>query len=116
MAHESVQQVFITVLKLWRTTKRSRAEIGALQHERFVNLVRFAREHTRLYRGLYSHLPAGIDDLTRLPIVTKPELMEHFEVWATDPQVTRASVEEFIADPARIGQRYPPFLGAFTSA
>ncbi len=102
MAHESVQQVFITVWKLRRNSKRSMAEIDAIQHERFVNLVWFAREHSQLY----SHLPAGIDDLSRLPIVTKPELMEHFDEWATDPQVTRASVEEFIADPARIGQRY----------
>ncbi len=82
------------------------AEIGALQHERMLSLVRFAREHSQLYRSLYSHLPAGIDDLMQLLIVTKPELMEHFDEWATDPQVTRARVEEFIVDPTRIGHRY----------
>jgi putative adenylate-forming enzyme len=116
MTHESVQQLFITVWKLQRNTKRSMAQIGALQHERFENVVRFAREHSRLYRGLYSHLPAGIYDLSRLPIVTKPELMEHFDEWATDPQVTRASVEEFIADPTRIGQRYLDRYAVWTTS
>ena len=32
--------------------------------------------------------------------------MEHFDEWATDPEVSRASVGEFLADPARIGQCY----------
>ena len=116
MAHQSVQQVFLTVWKLRRTTKRSMAEIGALQHERLMNLVQFAREHSQLYRNLYSHLPAGLDDLSRLPIVTKPELMEHFDEWAADPQVTRASVGEFIADPARIGQRYLDRYAVWTTS
>ena len=106
MAHESARQLFSTVWELQRNKKRSMAEIATLQNERLVNLVRFAREHSPLYRRLYSHLPTGTYDVSRLPIVTKPELMEHFDEWATDPEVTRASVEEFIADPSRIGQRY----------
>jgi len=116
MAHENAQQVFLTVWKVRRTTKKSMAEIAALQHQRLVNLVHFAREHSRLYRALHSHLSAGIDDLSQLPIVTKPELMEHFDEWVTDPQVTRASVEEFIADPARIGQRYLDRYAVWTTS
>ncbi len=106
MAHESLRRLFSAVWELQRNKKGSWAEIAARQNERLVNLVQFAREHSPLYRRLYRHLPTGIDDLSRLPIVTKPELMEHFDEWITDMEVTRASVEEFIADPTRIGQRY----------
>ncbi len=116
MAQENVQQVFITVWKVRRTAKRSIAAIAALQQQRLVNLVQFAREHSRLYRALYSPLPAGIDDPSQLPIVTKPELMEHFDEWASDPQVTRASVEEFIADPSRIGHRYLDRYAVWTTS
>ncbi len=106
MEHASVRQLLSGVWGLRRDQKRSREEIAARQNERLVNLVRFARERSPLYRRLYSHLPAAIDDVSRLPVVTKPELMEHFDEWATDLEVTRVGVEEFIADPARIGQRY----------
>ena len=106
MADESLRHLFSAVWEVQQNKKRSWAEIAAWQNERLVNLVRFARERSPLYRRLYRHLPAGIDDLSRLPIVTKPELMEHFDAWISDPEVTRASVEEFIAEPARIGQRY----------
>jgi putative adenylate-forming enzyme len=111
MAHESLRPLFSAVWELQRNKKRSWAEIVARQNERIENLVRFARERSLLYRRLYSHLPAGIDDLSRLPIVTKPELMENFDEWVTDPEVTRASVEEFIADPTLIGQH---LLGRYT--
>ncbi len=106
MAYESVQQLCSAVWELQRNKKRSREEIAVRQNKRLADLVRFARENSPLYRGLYSHLPAGIDDVSRLPVVTKPELMKHFDEWVTDPKVTRTSVEEFIADPTRIGQRY----------
>lgn len=41
-----------------------------------------------------------------LPPVAKPELMGSFDDWVTDPSVTRAGAEAFIADPARIGALY----------
>lgn len=106
MAYKSVRRLFSTVWELRRNEKRSLAEITARQQERIEKLVQFAREHSPLYRRLYSHLHTGRDDFSRLPIVTKPELMEHFDEWATDPEVSRASVEEFLVDPLRIGQRY----------
>ena len=52
----------------------------------------------------------------RFPVVTKLELMERFDEWATDPQVTRAGVEEFIADPARIGSRYLDRYAVWTTS
>ena len=43
--------------------------------------------------------------LSAMPPVTKPMLMEHFDEVVTDPEVTRAGVEAFIADQANIGRR-----------
>jgi phenylacetate-CoA ligase len=76
MAYKSVRRLFSTVWELRRNEKRSLAEITIRQQERIEKLVRFARERSPLYRRLYSHLPAGRDDFSRLPIMTKPELME----------------------------------------
>ncbi len=41
-----------------------------------------------------------------MPVVTKSELMSHFDEWMTDPAVTRAEVETFIADPDNIGRDF----------
>lgn len=40
-----------------------------------------------------------------MPPVTKPMMMEHFDEVVTDPRVTKAGVEAFIADRANIGRR-----------
>ena len=46
----------------------------------------------------------------RLPSVTKPELMARFDDWVTDPDVTRARVEGFVANLDHLGQ---DFLGRY---
>ena len=61
---------------------------------------------SRYYERLYRGLPTDAGVLGDLPPVTKPELMGSFDGWVTDPAVTRAGAEAFIADPARIGERY----------
>jgi phenylacetate-coenzyme A ligase PaaK-like adenylate-forming protein len=48
--------------------------------------------------------------LERLPTVTKPQLMDRFDEWVTDPAVTRAAVEEFVAELDNIGV---DFLGRY---
>ncbi len=76
------------------------------QQTRFAALVGYARARSRYYEQLYRGLPADGVLLHDLPPVTKPELMSSFGDWVTDPSVTRAGVEAFIADPARIGALY----------
>ena len=39
-------------------------------------------------------------------MVTKPELMSHFDDWVTDPAVTKTDVEAFLADPGNIGHDF----------
>jgi hypothetical protein len=91
---------------IWRAGRASPAALIARRRARLADLVTFARAHSPYYRRLYQDLPAHVEDMRRLPPVTKGELMAHFDDWVTDPAVTRADVEGFIADPARVGQRY----------
>ena len=51
-------------------------------------------------------MPATLTDVTQLPVVTKAEMMSHFDQWLTDPTVNRKQVEAFIADPAHLGDDY----------
>ena len=90
----------------YRTHRRGREAIRTGQRERLADLVAFAREHSAYYRELYRGLPERVEDVTVLPVTDKPTLMAHFDQVLTDPAVTRAAVEEFVADPARIGERF----------
>jgi phenylacetate-CoA ligase len=80
--------------------------VAARQQARLADLVRFARAHSRFYARLYSHLPADVRGIREVPPVTKRELMASFDEWSTDPAVTRASVEAFVAEPRLAGQPY----------
>ncbi|HEX6634668.1 MAG TPA: hypothetical protein VF038_11915 [Usitatibacter sp.] len=82
----------------------------ALARERLRELVAFARERSPWYRRRYAHLPAQVDSTAALPIVRRAELMAHFDAACTDPRVTRAAVERFLADRRRVGE---PFLGRY---
>lgn len=90
----------------WRTTREGPKALAARQQARFAELVAFARQYSPYYRNLYRDQPSQMTDISRLPAVTKPELMSHFDDWVTDPTVTRTSAEAFAADPKQIGELY----------
>ena len=78
--------------------------------ERFASLVRFARKRSPFYGNAYRTLPDRDLRPSEVPIVTRPQLMAHFDDWVTDTEVTFAGVAEFIDDRTHIGQR---FLGRY---
>ena len=55
-------------------------------------------------------MPQPLSEIGQLPVVTKAELMSHFNDWVTDPSVTRAQIEAFLADPGNVGR---DFLGRY---
>jgi phenylacetate-CoA ligase len=89
-----------------RIGRASPAALAGRRRVRLADLVTFARTHSPYYRRLYRDLPERIEDVRGLPPVTKAGLMACFDDWVTDPLVTRAGVEAFIADPSRVGQWY----------
>lgn len=96
--------------EIWWTRRGGPALVDAARSARLAALVAFARTRSAFYREAYRDIPArgaGIEDL---PVVTKRRLMERFDDWVTDPEVTRAGVDAFIADRDRIGER---FLGRY---
>lgn len=87
----------------WCATRGGPSVVAARQHRRLITEVAHARRTSRFYAELYRGLPGGPPVLERLPSVTKPQLMDRFDDWVTDPAVTRAGVEAFVADLGNIG-------------
>lgn len=90
----------------WKATRRGMSAINARQEQRLTELVAFVRANSRYYADKYSHLPDHITDVRQLPPVMKPDLLKYFDDWVTDPNITRASVEAFVADKSLVGHHY----------
>ena len=99
-----------TALDVLNCGHASVAAVAKRQRQRFVQLLRLARERSPFYRNLYAHLSEEIADPRQLPPVTKPELMENFDEVVTDPAVKRLELEAFLADLTKIGN---PYLGKY---
>jgi phenylacetate-CoA ligase len=77
----------------WLAARGGPAAIARRQQARLKALVEHARRASRFYADHYRAVPYGpirLEELDRLPAVTKPELMARFDDWVTDPDVTRA--------------------------
>lgn len=97
-----------------RAARRGDAEgLARRQRDQLADMVVHARTASPYCRRHYQGLPATITDPQLLPITTKAELMAHFDEWVTDPAVTLADVEAFVADPALIGHQ---LAGRYTVA
>ncbi|MGZ5139940.1 MAG: phenylacetate--CoA ligase family protein [Burkholderiales bacterium] len=90
----------------WLAACASTEAIAALTQRRFAEIVEFARAQSVLYCDLYRGIPEGAGSPSQLPAVTRKQLMARFDDWVTDREVTKSSVESFMADPHRIGHAY----------
>jgi phenylacetate-CoA ligase len=73
---------------------------------RLAQLLAKALADSPFYRRRLRRRGQDLPSLEQLPPVEKAELMQHFDDWATDRQITRAGVEAFLADPDRLGDAY----------
>ncbi len=94
----------------YRTGHEGQPYVAQRQQQRLQDIVAYARARSPHYRRLYTDVPEQPCDIGRLPVVTKAELMAHFDDWVTDPSVTRAQIEVFLANPDNIGR---DFLGRY---
>src|SRR5947199_18054 len=86
--------------------RRRPEEMLALQRSRLRRLLRHAVRHSPFYRERLRGIDVERCSLRDLPTLTKAEMMARFDDVVTDRRVTRAGVEDFIADPANLGRYY----------
>ena len=85
-------------------------EILARQQSRLASLLYTLAQGSSLYAH---HLRDYLDprvQLQSLPVISKTELMERFDEWVTDPDITLDGLRAFTADPRNIGE---PYLGRY---
>jgi phenylacetate-coenzyme A ligase PaaK-like adenylate-forming protein len=81
-------------------TSWDRAQLRDHQRARLRALLRHAAEHSRFHAARLRGVDVDAiepDDLSALPVMTKTELMEHFDDVVTDPRITLADAEAALA-------------------
>lgn len=108
--HAPVFDPWLWMQAMTQTLAASADPVGygqRLRDQRLAALLAAAVTHSPFYRTRTGE--GGRSATVRLADfepVGKPELMQHFDAWATDRRITRASVDTFLADPARLGDAY----------
>lgn len=97
---------FGTLCDAYRVARHGQAGVAQRQQQRLQDIVAHARAHSPYYGELYRDVPERLSGIQQLPVVTKAELMDRFDDWVTDPSVTRARVEAFLADPGNVGRDF----------
>jgi phenylacetate-coenzyme A ligase PaaK-like adenylate-forming protein len=91
----------------------SPGRIAALQEARWQRLLRHAAVHSPFYRHRLRGLDPGRCRPADVPVLTKAEMMDHFDDLVTDRRIRLAAVEGFLADPGNLGRFY---LGRYAVA
>ena len=87
-------------------------EVNVLQKERLRTLIGYAREHSPYLKKKYKDLTEHFS-LSDIPTSTRGEMVEHFEEWVCDPEVTSGGIEDSLSDHDNIFTQY---LGKYAIA
>jgi len=86
--------------------KRSQEHILAVQEQRLRQLLRHAQAHSKFYRERWKGINVETCKLQDLPILTKADLMEHFEDVVTDQRLKKQPIIDFMTNLDNIGSYF----------
>lgn len=86
-----------------------------IRNQRLTDIVAHVREYSPYYRELYRNLPDSFS-LTDLPATDKKSLMENWDHWVCDRNLTLAEVEEFMENMDNIGRKLKNRYLVFTTS
>lgn len=103
----SVSMTAELALKLVRQAEgMSSEEISRLQEERLHFLLAYARANSPFLAEKYKNLPEK-PSLREIPILERPEAVDHFDDWLCDRQITCRGLDAFLANPATMIRDFP---------
>ena len=86
-----------------------------IRKQRLEEIVKHARENSPYYKKLYQNVPENFA-LTDLPPTDKKALMENWNDWVCDRELTLEEVEKFMEDTDNIGRKLKKKYLVFTTS
>ena len=92
-----------TMIKTHKCDNLTPEEAKKIQYKRLKKLVKYAKNNSPYFKELYSAV--GDDfQLEDLPPTNKVEMMNHFDNWLTDSNITMKRIDEFTKDIENVGR------------
>ena len=88
----------------YKAGKMDRAQREKLKKERLARLIKYAKDNSPYYAGIYKDVCESTS-LDKLPVTDKKALMENFDSWMTDRNITKNKVERFMSDLNNVGTK-----------
>lgn len=103
------------MLLCWQYERSGAERRDAIRATRLRELVDHARKHSPYYQELYRELPEHYA-FADLPPTDKRTLMDHWDEWVCDRELTLADVERFMEDKGNIGAKLHGRYLVFTTS
>ncbi|MDD6038207.1 MAG: phenylacetate--CoA ligase family protein [bacterium] len=95
--------------------KMSEEQKQEIRKKRLEDIVKHAREHSPYYKTLYQNVPQDYK-LTDLPPTNKKTLMQNWDDWACDREISLEEVERFMKNTDNIGRKIRKKYLVFTTS
>src|SRR6266567_4424885 len=81
-----------------RTARLTREQVKELQQKKFRKLVQFISLHSSYYKQVIKKNKIDVNNCNPedFPILTKAEVIQHFDEIVTDPRITKAKIADFL--------------------
>ncbi len=86
--------------------KSDAAKVAELREERFRTILGHAVRRSAFYRDLYRGIDIKTCTVTDLPVVTKQDMMDHFDLFVTDEALKREEIRQWLQDKDNLGRMY----------
>ena len=81
--------------------KLKKEEVQQLQKDKFTNLVQYAYANSPYYKKLIDERKIDIENpqVSDFPVISKNTILENFDQFVTDPEITLSKVQEYLSQP-----------------
>jgi phenylacetate-coenzyme A ligase PaaK-like adenylate-forming protein len=111
-----VTRIIALMAHMLHVEKRGAEAVASVQEKRLRKLLFVAAERSAFYRELYRGIDLATCKLADLPVVTKPQMMAHYDEFVTDPALTRVELRAWLADKSNLGKLFKGRFIAFQTS
>ena len=95
--------LIVAMIKTYKANNMDENEIKKLQDKRLKKIVKYARENSEYFNELYKGIGENFK-LEDLPVTNKVDMMNNFDDWVTDKNITMKRIEEYTKNIDNVGR------------
>jgi len=96
--------LFTAMFKTYKANNLDRKNLQKLQQKRLKKLVKYAKQNSRFFGKLYNNIDVDNFNIRDLPFINKRTMMENFNEYITDSNVTIEKINAYTSNIDNVGR------------